>query len=350
MKNASRVRQSKAPLNLLDILARCQPFALCTLSEATDQSHTFVPIMQHSFAKFDLGNNVKNFIGLASVSSLNDHKTTQPDRPEKPMIRLTALLLATAAISSPALAADLYTAPASIPVYVEPASDWTGFYVGIFGGAAFNPSTPGVIQIDSDLDGDFSEPVAGPLVAAFGSNFIGSHDGGFLGGIEAGYDHQMGDFVVGGIIDIGYVDYTDRQSGFSSTPASYTQITDLGWLGTIRARGGYLVTEDVLAYVHGGLAVGETRFSFASTNPNGVSRGGNATSVGFQVGAGVEAKLTENWALGLEYAYTNLGENNFTTRFNNGPFAAVNPAGADLRGSDRIFDFHTVKASLKYRF
>ena len=266
------------------------------------------------------------------------------------MIRLTALLLATAAFSTSAFAADLYSTPASIPVYDEPVSDWTGFYVGIFGGAAFNPSTPGVIQIDSDLDGDFGEPVAGPLAAAFGRNFIGSHDGGFMGGIEAGYDHQMGDFVVGGVIDIGYVDYTDRQSGFSSTPASYTQVTDLGWLGTIRARGGYLVTEDVLAYVHGGLAVGETRFSFPSTNPNGVSRGGNSTSVGFQVGAGVEAKLTENWSLGLEYAYTNLGENNFTTRFNNGPFAAVNPAGADLRGSDRIFDFHTVKASLKYRF
>lgn len=266
------------------------------------------------------------------------------------MNRLTALLLASAAITTPALAADLYsTTPMAIEVY-EPVSDWTGFYVGIFGGAAFNPAGPGIIQIDQDLDGNFNEPIVGGLAAAFGNNFTGSHDGGFFGGIEGGYDHQMDKFVIGGIVDIGYVDYTDRQSGFSSTPASYTQISDLGWLGTIRARGGYLVTEDVLAYVHGGLAVGETRFSFPSTNPNGVSRGGNTTSVGFQVGAGVEAKLTENWSLGVEYAYTNLGETDFTTRFNNGPFAAVNPAGSDLKGSDRIFDFHTVKASLKYRF
>ncbi|WEK03223.1 MAG: outer membrane beta-barrel protein [Candidatus Devosia phytovorans] len=267
------------------------------------------------------------------------------------MIRLTALLLATAAISTPALAADFYgNQTAAVDMYQAPASDWTGFYVGGFAGGAFNPSSAGVIEIDEDLDGDFSEPLAGPLAAAFGSNFIGSHDGGFLGGIEAGYDHQMGQFVVGGVIDIGYVDFQDRQSGFSSTPASYTQVSELGWLGTIRARGGYLVTEDVLAYVHGGLAIGDTSFSFESTNPNGVSRGGSSTSVGFQVGAGVEAKIQENWSVGVEYAYTNLGDTDFTTRFANGPFAGVNPAGADLRGSDDMFDFHTVKATLKYRF
>lgn len=266
------------------------------------------------------------------------------------MIRLTALLLTSAALSVSAYAADLYAAsPSGLPVYDE-VSNWTGFYAGVFGGVAFNPSDDGVIEIDQDLDGNFNEPIVGALATAFGSNFTGSHDAGATFGIEAGYDYQMDKFVVGGIIDLAYVDYQDRQQAFSSTPASYNQISEVEWLATIRARAGYLVTDDVLAYVHGGLAVGGTDFSFPSTNPNGRSRDGEDTQVGFQVGAGVEAKVTSNVSVGLEYAYTNLGDTDFTTRFNNGPFAAVNPAGSDLRGSDQTLDFHTVKASLKYRF
>ena len=265
-------------------------------------------------------------------------------------MRLTAVLLASVALTASASAADFYAAaPAPMTVYGEPSS-WTGFYAGIFGGAAFNASDAGTIEIDQDLDGDFDEPLVAPLLGAFGSNFTGSHDAGVTLGLEAGYDYQMDKFVVGGIIDIAYVDYQDRQSAFSSTPASYTQISEVEWLGTIRARAGYLVTDDVLAYVHGGLAVGGTDFDFASTNPNGVSRGGDDISVGFQIGAGVETKVADNISLGIEYAYTNLGDTDATTRFNNGPFAVVNPAGSDLRGSDDALDFHTVKASLKYRF
>jgi len=266
------------------------------------------------------------------------------------MIRLTALFLASAALTFSATAADLYAmSPAAMPVYDTPSS-WTGFYAGVFGGAAFNPSDAGVIEIDQDLDGNFSEPLVAPLLGAFGSNFIGSNDAGFTGGIEAGYDYQMDSFVFGGVVDIAAVDYQSRQSAFSSTPASYTQQTDIEYLATVRARAGYLVTDYVLAYVHGGLAIGGVDTSFSSTNPNGRSRGGDDTMVGFQVGAGVETKVTSNVSIGLEYAYTNLGDTDFTTRFNNGPFAAVNPAGADLRGSDQTVDFHTVKASLKYRF
>ncbi|HEY0032564.1 MAG TPA: outer membrane beta-barrel protein [Devosia sp.] len=265
-------------------------------------------------------------------------------------MRLTAILLASVALTASAAAADLYTAaPAALPVYEEP-SNWTGFYAGIFGGVAFNPADPGTIEIDQDLDGNFDEPLVAPLLGAFGSNFFGSRDAGVTLGLEAGYDYQIDNFVVGGIIDLAYVDYRDVQSARSSTPANYDQISEVEWLGTIRARAGYLVTPDVLAYVHGGLAVGGTDFSFSSSNPNGVSRGGEETSVGFQIGAGVEAKVTSNISLGLEYAYTNLGDTDFTTRFNNAPFRAVNPAGSDLRGSDRSLDFHTVKASLKYRF
>jgi outer membrane immunogenic protein len=263
---------------------------------------------------------------------------------------LAVALIATTACAAPALAADFAVNPMMPVVDDIYVNDWTGFYIGVFGGGAFNPSTPGVLQLDQDRDGNFSEPLVPPLSVAFGSNFIGSHDGGFTGGLAVGYDHQMGDFVIGGVIDIAYVDYEDRQSGFSSTPASYTELRELNYLATFRGRAGYLVTDSVLAYVHGGLAVGDAEYSFVSTNPNSTSSGGNDMDAGFQVGAGIETMITENVAFGVEYAYTNLGDSDFNTTFTNAPFVVVNPTGTDVRGSDRIFDFHTVKATLSYKF
>lgn len=270
------------------------------------------------------------------------------------MIKFAAAATALTALSvfaAPTFAADFDMAqPMLSPIAAPAATDWTGFYVSIFGGGTFNPSTPGVLQLDQDRDGNFSEPLVPPLSVAFGSNFIGSHDGGFTGGIAAGYDVQMDRVVFGGIIDVAYVDYADRQSGFSSTPASYTELRELDFLGTVRARAGYLVTDNLLAYVHGGLAVGDVQYSFVSTNPNRTSTGGNDLAVGYQVGGGLETMITENVSLGVEYAYTNLGESNFNTTFTNAPFVVVNPTGTDARGSDRIFDFHTVKATLSYKF
>lgn len=267
------------------------------------------------------------------------------------MIRIAAALLVTTTLAAPAMAADFgIVQTMAPPMEAAPANDWSGFYIGAFGGAAFNPQTPGVLQIDQDLDGDFSEPLVGGLATAFGVAFSGANDGGFTGGLEAGYDMQMDQFVVGGVIDIAYVDYADRQMGFSTTPVAYTELTEVGVLGTVRARAGYLFTDNLLAYVHGGLAVGEARKTFTSPgNPNGTSRGNQGAQVGYQIGAGLEAMVTENISIGAEYAYTNLGSDNFTTRYTNGPFAAV--AGAsDLRGSDNVLDFHQVKAKISYKF
>lgn len=264
---------------------------------------------------------------------------------------VTALTIACVLVA-PALAADFDMAPTMMsPVAMSSHEvDWTGFNISIFGGAAINPATPGVLQFDQDLNGNFSEPLVAPLAAAFGTNFIGSNDGGFFGGIGMGYDMQMDKFVLGGVIDVARIDYAERQSAFSSTPATYTEMRELQYLGTLRARAGYLVTDNLLAYVHGGVAVGDTRYSFVSNNNNRTSSGGTDTAVGYQVGGGLETMLTESIGLGVEYAYTNLGESNFNTRFSNAPFVAVNPAGTDARGSDRTFDFHTIKGKLSYKF
>lgn len=269
------------------------------------------------------------------------------------MTRLSLALLAATAMVAPAIAADPIM---DMPVVVTTSSaDWTGFYAGVFGGATFNPAEPGIIEFDQQLDGTYGPPInAGPfpadLAARFGSNFIGARNGGFTGGFELGYDKQFGNFVVGVVGDVAYVDYEDVQSAFSNTPASYVETTSLDMLATLRARAGFAIGDSILAYVHGGLAAGNATTSFISVgNPNGVSRG-STSQWGYQVGAGLEGMVTEHVSLGIEYAYTNLGGRDFVTRFNNGPFTSVNPLGTDIRGSDQIFDFHSVKGSIKYRF
>ena len=272
---------------------------------------------------------------------------------ERPLNRLSYLALATALLAGPATAADFMTPTADAVVVdtaFEDTGDWTGFSIGVSAGGAFNPQSPGVLEFDQDLDGDFSEPYAPPLSTAFGSNFAGSSEGGFTGGVSVGYDFQAGDFVFGGIVDVSHVDYTDTQSGFSSTPATYTEIRELNFLATARVRAGFLVTPELLAYVHGGIAGGDVSYSFfGNAGPTTATSRGDSNSVGFQVGGGLETMVAENISLGVEYAYTNLGSSDFTTRLT-GPAAFNGAVGVDARGSDRDFDFHTVKGTLKYHF
>ena len=88
------------------------------------------------------------------------------------------LAAALASLAAPAMAADLPTRKGPPPapmVYAAPAFTWTGFYLGLNGG--FNYTN-------------------------FGPNF-GSTWGGVLGG-TAGYNQQIGQFVVGLETDYGF--------------------------------------------------------------------------------------------------------------------------------------------------
>ena len=77
---------------------------------------------------------------------------------------------------------------------------------------------------------------------------------------------------------------------------------------------------------------------------------GDEDAWGYTVGGGVETMLASNFSVGVEYLYTDLDVDTQTARFNTGPFALVNPAGTDMRARDDDFDFHTVRATMSYRF
>ncbi len=212
-----------------------------------------------------------------------------------------ALLLATAGFAS---AADL---PSVAPYQsVAPAGyyDWTGFYVGAQVGYAFADTNFG-----SDLDG-------------------------VVGGIHAGYNHQINNWVFGVEADI----EASGADASTTVPGVASFQADVEWLGSVRARVGYAF-DRVLVYATGGVAFGgvDARFTDLSVAP-AVSASDSNTHVGWTVGAGIEYAITQNVTARAEYRYTDLGSKTYN-------FGAVAPAA-----SIDAQDIHAVRVGVSYKF
>ena len=95
-------------------------------------------------------------------------------------ILLTAVSLGALGVISPALAADLPYAKA--PELAPPVYDWTGVYVGVFGGGGFGNHNV------NNANGAFNP------FANFTANY--SSTGGIAGG-EVGYNWQSGNYIIG---------------------------------------------------------------------------------------------------------------------------------------------------------
>ncbi len=275
-----------------------------------------------------------------------------------------ALVLATTVLSAPAFAADVVynEPPAPMPMAIEaPGLTWTGLYVGVQGGGAFNPSDGDNLSINPTFGNNTAIPGftanansgfgANTLGSAFGRSFQSSFDSGFTGGAHIGYDYQLGGIVLGAVADINAIDVSKTASAFSNTPAFYTAERSLDYFGTVRARAGAVVLDRGLLYVSGGLAYGDVSYEFRS---NSAAAAGaivreDEDNFGYSVGAGMDVLLTQNISFGAEYLYTNLGSGNSKTTLVRGPFAGGVGGTTDFVDSDD-FDFHTVTAKLSYRF
>jgi len=191
-----------------------------------------------------------------------------------------------------------------------PPPGWTGFYIGGDAGAAW-ANTPGTWN-----------PLPSPTT--FGSFPITANDRGtaFLGGAHAGYDDQvMPDWVAGFEGDWmwtkaggGFTQPWIGEPGFAPTPGSEsTMSANLSWLASARARVGYLVTPDIMAYATGGAAWARVDYSANANNTTGyfVSSSTASTQSGYTVGGGVEWMMTGNWSVRAEYLYYHFskGEN-----------------------------------------
>ena len=144
---------------------------------------------------------------------------------------------------------------------------------------------------------------------------LSPHPGGIVGGAQAGYNWQIGCFVVGIEADLSVSGMSGSQSSspifFASGPPFPGVIPaqeNINWFGTVRPRLGYTVRPNVLIYATGGLAYGDVSYS-ANTNfvyeqfPASFS----TTKVGWTLGGGVEYAVSKCWTVKAEYLYMDLG-------------------------------------------
>jgi outer membrane immunogenic protein len=195
--------------------------------------------------------------------------------------------------SATALAADLSSPGYSkAPMLVDPAANWSGFYVGINGGGGLANGA------FTDMD-DF-------LSAS------DKHQTGFgTAGGQVGYNWQMRSFVLGVEGDLNYMSTNSSHAiafAFSSGPSGFNSSTTLKLdaFASVRARAG-LAVDNTLLYVTGGPAWGHSDSSvrFLRSNPlsNSYNSIDNEWRLGFAAGAGVEHMLTQNLVLRAEYLY-----------------------------------------------
>jgi outer membrane immunogenic protein len=198
-------------------------------------------------------------------------------------ILFTTVSLGVLGLVSPALAADL-SPYMKAPAVAAPLYDWSGFYVGVFGGGA-----AGNHNLNNAL---------GPAgFANFTANYSSS---GALAGGEAGYNAQSGNYLVGVEADGFWSDIKGNDSfALGSNDAS-----DLRWGGTLRARGGITV-DRLLLFFTGGWAFGD--IVHTNTDPVlGINQFTNHRN-GLAAGGGIAYAMTDNLIGKLEYRYYDFG-------------------------------------------
>jgi outer membrane immunogenic protein len=227
--------------------------------------------------------------------------------------RIAVLATFSTLLSTGAFAADIVS-PEVIPVF-----SWTGAYVGLnvgFGG------------------GDAKHPYSRELVGEFrDSGSVDATTRGFLGGIQAGYNYQMGRLVFGAEADFQGADI--KGDGYDAQIRVGAR-SKLDWYGTLRARAGVLATDRFLVYGTGGAAYGHVKTTLFDDWTGSYS----GTKWGWTAGAGAEYAVTNNVTFKAEYAYTDLGKSNLIH------LEDVNFS----YNRDRKVNFHSVKFGINYKF
>ncbi|MDO9078175.1 MAG: outer membrane beta-barrel protein, partial [Brevundimonas sp.] len=256
----------------------------------------------------------------------------------------------------------------------QSAPDWSGPYIGVYGGVVENNEDAGEgLVFDRDFDGQFDDTVVlngttssaftpgscdGAATASAAGNGCDIDPTGVEGAIRAGYDMQFGPIVVGLVGELSAVDLEDSVTSFSSTPAAYVFTRQVEQMAALRARVGFPVGPALL-YATAGAAKAKVENSFRTTNTaNSFTETVNEDDAdGYQLGGGVEWRLAPNLSLTGEYLFTNLQPGDYVVRAGPGTAGPTNPfilapntAGTDLaRGNDDM-ELHAIKIGMNVRF
>jgi outer membrane immunogenic protein len=267
---------------------------------------------------------------------------------------LVSVVSIAVASAGAAVAADLSPAYKAPVQAVAPAATWTGFYIGGNVGYGWDSGSTGVSAFSTD-------PALAPALAAIvgaGSYpaALSPSANGAIGGGQIGYNWQLpSQWLIGLEADIqgsgikGAASQTLSPPGFDTTSTGVTKSID--WFGTVRGRVGFLVTPQWLLYGTGGLAYGQTKSSFNTTDltggcvPNATLCANGASSsvrTGWTAGAGAEAMLAPNWSVKVEYLYVDLGRRSMDIPASTIPAIVFN--------TSTPFREQTVRVGLNYHF
>lgn len=250
---------------------------------------------------------------------------------------------------------------------------FNGVYVGGAVGYDVQPNDVGAkLLFDRNLDGRFGDTVQTASGAdAFAPGFCNGEalghspkfgckndrDGvGYY--IRAGADHQYGHFVVGVVGEFGKSKITDSTSGWSSDPAAaYVLTRYIDWEASVRGRAGYAADRTLF---YGTLGVGYTQINegFGTTNRVNDFHGSGKNKVwGATFGGGIEQKVSRHISFGMEYLGHQYDDGDYRVRavagcppVTNTFTLPPNTAGTRFKRSDDQFNWHSIRATVAYRF
>ena len=201
------------------------------------------------------------------------------------------------------------------------ATDWSGPYAGIALGGRNLEADWTTTQTFAPIGVPIPfSPFSAPTASFDSTDF-------YIGGF-GGWNWHMpsSNWVVGIEGRFGYANNDDRVNRipglgnppFATPPVSFTEV-EAEWDGSIRVRGGFLVTPTVLLYGTGGIAfmeVEETTTCPADTfvcNPAFGTRvfSDSDTMTGWTIGGGIEAMFGGNWIGRIDYSYADYGSFSF---------------------------------------
>jgi len=270
---------------------------------------------------------------------------------------ISAALLA----ASSAFASDLPSRKAPIPVPTPDASAWTGAYAGLFGGGLFGGHNGTLLATG---DAGAVSFVGAPQVPTWtpqpwGASIpVGLNDGGAVVGGTLGYNAEFGKLVVVGVeADGGALFAAQGNSGslISSAVSGIPTYIQVGraadWVGTVRARAGFLLTSHLLAYGTAGLALGHANATVgtysSAMQATYLPAHTGTVRAGWTAGGGVEWMFAQNWSAKLEYLYSNLG----TATIETGAIAGFGPwTGVQSALVKAPFSASIVKTGVNYHF
>ncbi len=238
------------------------------------------------------------------------------------------IALTTAIVSAVLGIGSTYAADMAVkaPAVVAPSYTWAGFYIGGNAGAGSAEGSYTLTPSGCFLTGCGAGGVAANTLRTFTEDNLNTF---FVGGAQAGYNWQAGNFVYGLEGDINYNGWNNTSNNIYTLAAplagTFTTAvnTKLNWFGTVRGRIGVAASSSILIYGTGGLAYGQVSSSTVGAfsalggfTALGETYAGTAsnTRAGWTVGGGMEWLFMPNWSLKWEYLYIDLGKLNYTDR------------------------------------